>query len=200
MRTAQRPYTAGEDDYIRANYSSMRGRDIARHLGRQLQSLRKRAQRIGASRAFAGWSEAQDEAIRRAHGHRGLGELSRDLGRSRTAVASRAKKLGIEKWKAPSGRHAGRKIEGFVNGTPVYEHRAVVERRIGRLLRSDEIVHHIDFNKDNNADANLHLFASRADHRRTHMSFERIVPLLMERGCIRFNPDTGNYELCEISR
>lgn len=46
----------------------------------------------------------------------------------------------------------------------ILEHRHVVERRLGRYLLPTEVVHHIDHNPANNADANLELFASHAEH------------------------------------
>lgn len=48
------------------------------------------------------------------------------------------------------------------------EHRKVVERHLGRKLRLDEIVHHIDGNKSNNAINNLRVM-SRPEHSRLHM-------------------------------
>ena len=37
----------------------------------------------------------------------------------------------------------------------VYEHRLNMEKHIGRYLEKDEVVHHIDFNKQNNDISNL---------------------------------------------
>lgn len=39
-----------------------------------------------------------------------------------------------------------------------YEHRIVIEMKIGRLLNTDEVVHHIDGDKTNNRLENLMLF------------------------------------------
>lgn len=43
----------------------------------------------------------------------------------------------------------------------IYEHRAVMEKRIGRKLTPDETVHHINGIKTDNRDENLELFSSR---------------------------------------
>ncbi len=51
----------------------------------------------------------------------------------------------------------------------VYEHRLVVEERLGRLLRSDEVVHHRDGDKRNNAAENLEVL-NAASHLRLTMS------------------------------
>lgn len=48
-----------------------------------------------------------------------------------------------------------------------YEHRVVMESKIGRKLLSSELVHHIDENPENNDPTNLEL-TTRAEHVRHH--------------------------------
>ncbi len=48
-----------------------------------------------------------------------------------------------------------------------YEHRQVVEENLGRELRRDEVVHHMDGNKGNNDFDNL-LVTTASDHRKYH--------------------------------
>lgn len=50
----------------------------------------------------------------------------------------------------------------------VYEHVVMAEKKIGRKLRDDEVVHHEDENKLNNDLDNLYVFATGADHARYH--------------------------------
>jgi hypothetical protein len=50
----------------------------------------------------------------------------------------------------------------------VYEHILVAERVLGRALAAGEVVHHIDFDKLNNAPENLHVCASHAEHMEFH--------------------------------
>jgi len=51
----------------------------------------------------------------------------------------------------------------------VYEHRLVVEERLGRFLRADEVVHHKDGDKQNNTAENLDVLDA-ASHLRLTMS------------------------------
>lgn len=55
------------------------------------------------------------------------------------------------------------------NGKKVDAHRLEVELAIGRKLKYDEVVHHIDGNINNNAIDNLTIM-SRAEHSRLHMT------------------------------
>src|SRR5438552_10076961 len=49
-----------------------------------------------------------------------------------------------------------------------YEHRLVAEKKIGRRLRTGEIVHHKNGVKHDNRPVNLEVFGSSADHRVHH--------------------------------
>lgn len=53
-------------------------------------------------------------------------------------------------------------------GGYVPEHRLVMEKKIGRFLKKEEVVHHIDRCKANNAPENLMLFESNSAHLRHH--------------------------------
>jgi len=50
----------------------------------------------------------------------------------------------------------------------VKEHRLIVEKFIGRYLKSEEVVHHIDENPSNNSIHNLMLFPSHSKHMSFH--------------------------------
>lgn len=50
----------------------------------------------------------------------------------------------------------------------VMEHRLAMEKQIGRYLKPDEVVHHIDGNIANNNISNLKLFSNQSDHIKHH--------------------------------
>jgi hypothetical protein len=56
----------------------------------------------------------------------------------------------------------------------MFEHRLIMEHHLGRRLRRDEVVHHVDHDRTNNALANLVLM-DPSDHTRTHAAERRIV-------------------------
>lgn len=57
----------------------------------------------------------------------------------------------------------------------VYEHRIVAERKLGRYLRPDEVVHHIDGNKINNSPGNL-IVLSNENHAQLHALLKNGMP------------------------
>ena len=70
-----------------------------------------------------------------------------------------------------------------VDGCEILEHRWVVQQALGRALRAEELVHHIDGNKLNNVIENLEIM-DRVSHSREHNTllwdFEAAQTLLAE--------------------
>ena len=56
----------------------------------------------------------------------------------------------------------------------VYEHILIAEQKLGRSLNLEEVVHHIDGNKENNNSDNLIVFKTKADHTSFHNGGELI--------------------------
>ena len=57
----------------------------------------------------------------------------------------------------------------------ILEHHLIMEQKLRRKLKSEEIVHHIDFNKKNNNIDNLHLFSNKSEHTKYHQMLKKIV-------------------------
>lgn len=64
---------------------------------------------------------------------------------------------------APADHPHARYVEGRPTGR-IYEHRLVMEKKLGRFLLLTEIVDHIDELRLHNSEDNLRLFASNAEH------------------------------------
>ncbi|NNJ30458.1 HNH endonuclease [Lacrimispora defluvii] len=94
-----------------------------------------------------------------------LSELNRKLNPTKMTKEMRAKmrkvRLGTGEGKTYTkyyGRHA---------------HRVVAEQKLGRKLKKNEVVHHIDGNRRNNNPDNLMVFSSSADHMRYHVQIKK---------------------------
>lgn len=66
----------------------------------------------------------------------------------------------------------GYKYIWWADGTGTKEHIYIMEQSIGRKLRKDECVHHIDGNRQNNDLSNLRLM-TRGDHSKLHREKEK---------------------------
>lgn len=58
-------------------------------------------------------------------------------------------------------------VTGYEYGLK-YSHRIIAEKKLGRKLKPEEVVHHIDEDKSNNDPDNLIVFATKADHTSYH--------------------------------
>lgn len=68
-------------------------------------------------------------------------------------------------------------VPGHPNATKngyVLMHRVVMENHLGRLLEKNEVVHHLDKDRHNNAIENLQVMDSR-EHNRMHSSIGRTI-------------------------
>ena len=73
-----------------------------------------------------------------------------------------------------------------VKGCRVKEHILVVEKKLGRYLNMDEVIHHIDYDKKNNDYNNLFL-TNHKGHGKAHYSIYHLVKELLKKKIIYFN-------------
>jgi replicative DNA helicase len=77
----------------------------------------------------------------------------------------------------------------------VFEHRYLVERALGRKLTKNEIIHHLDGNKQNNEISNLFLCADAKEHEEIHQLEQRFVENLIKEGKVIFDVKTRQFRL-----
>lgn len=113
-----------------------------------------------------GYAELKDYTGMKLH----MAELNRQMNPTRMTEETRRK---LHEALVDSGENKSyRKCYGR------HEHRIVAERMLGRPLRPEEVVHHIDGDKRNNAENNLRVFASQAEHARFHKELDEVMYLL----------------------
>ncbi len=83
-------------------------------------------------------------------------------------------------WKGGRKTQRGGYIMIYMPGHPyrskkkyVYEHRLIMEEKLGRYLIDKEIVHHINGKRDDNRLENLFLFQSNGEHLRSHLKKQK---------------------------
>lgn len=74
-------------------------------------------------------------------------------------------------------------------------YRKKIEFSLGRKLKEDEIVHHINLDKKDNRISNLWVAPNRKVHAIAHGSINKLIKPLFEANLIKFNKKKGIYEL-----
>jgi hypothetical protein len=93
--------------------------------------------------------------------------------KGKTLSEEHKKILSTVNWKG--GKYI---IDGYMrvytgNGIYIFEHRLVMEKVIGRKLKPEEVVHHINGNTLDNRPENLKLFKNISEHTELHEALKR---------------------------
>lgn len=212
MRPVGERYSASENDFLCANYLAMSSRELAARLDRSVGSINDRLGKLELRRfRTVAFTPAEDEIIRSGFLTRSSVDVGKELGRDPGCIRGRAKRLGLGMWKRPykdiQDGHGQRtykvaRVDKLQNGCyrRVPEHRAIVEKHIGRSLSDIERAHHINCHKRDNGIENLYLCANSAAHSRAHHSVDALIPALLERGIVEFDRLGGVYRLCATGK
>jgi len=144
------------------------------------------------------WSYKEVETLIKYGGSESVCELQKRLpNRERGGVEQKRQALGIKYNHKQLGICYPVKREHYlflkVNGKYKAMHRIIMEEHLGRKLKPEEKVHHIDGDGHNNNINNLHLCDCDKTHRKIHGSIYRIhKPLIMD-GIISFDKDKEIY-------
>lgn len=120
----------------------------------------------------AGVLRSRADGVRQAAANGKLGSGLRGKSRVFTEAHKKAISRGRSEWGAKHALGVSIKPSGYREHTRgkhkgKSEHVVNMERRLGRDLKPDEVVHHIDGNRQNNDDNNLAL-VTRSGHARLH--------------------------------
>lgn len=80
----------------------------------------------------------------------------------------------------------------------ILEHKLVMSNYLGRLILNGEIIHHIDFNRQNNDISNLYLYKNRSEHTKMHGNVFKLISDLLKMKIIKF--EDGNYKIIATSQ
>lgn len=100
------------------------------------------------------WSKEAKKKMREAK----LGKYGKDTNRWKGGKCFEGGYISISKHNHPFSRSNGR----------ISEHRFIMEKHLGRYLKSKEVVHHINNNPFDNRIKNLMLFANQSKHIKFH--------------------------------
>lgn len=104
-------------------------------------------------------------------------------------------------WKG-GRRHRGGYVEIYIPEHPrtkkyIMEHILVIEKKLGRYLKDNEVVHHINGLKNDNRIENLDVVKLSTHGNTTHVSYNQLLPLLLKKGIVKYNMEKHIYELAE---
>lgn len=186
-----------EERFLREN-PDMPAVEIADHINRSPASVRIWRRKLGLPRyqEHKRWTKDEVELLR-ANLQRPLAEIYALFpDRPQASVNAKVETLGRRRLRRKGHTYrGGYKYILQEGGGKIEEHRLVAERKIGRPLRRNEVVHHINHVRHDNNPENLDVLESGSVHARMPRSVNGLVKGLLEGGAIGYDRDEHSYFL-----
>ena len=164
-----RRWTEQDLEFLKENYATLGCKKCAETLGATYHSTQAHARQLGL-RMFRSvkWTDEEIQFLKEHFPTKLTEFCAKSLGRSWDATHKKANSLGLK----PEWTYRYTDMQGYIvlchdRDNKILEHRLVMEQHLGRKLKSSEIVHHIDGNKQNNTIENL-VITNRSEHINTH--------------------------------
>lgn len=134
----------------------------------------------------SGWFKKGHQQVKTEQHRRRIGEAQRN------AWSTKRKRMPVGAKCVDSYGYVRMKVEPGA-GRWRLEHVVVMEMRIGRPLKPGEIVHHIDGDRQNNADDNLFLCRDHAHHQQVERQLKETFRAMLKAGKVTFSHALGMY-------
>jgi len=192
----RRAWTEEEDEFLRRNYKTMNRAEICRTLGRPPSGVIHRIVRLGLSKTGQiPWTDEElkvlsDPSLTSSEKKERLPKRAIERIRSEMMSRELTSKPESKVVEYASGDYV--RMIGGDSHTDFAERRSriVASQTLGRSLRKNEIVHHINMDKRDDRPENL-LVCPRSDHLAVHGSLNRLVGRLLEMKILEFHDDSG---------
>lgn len=136
-------------------------------------------------------------------------KIAKDLSLHTTSVSRVLKRYGLKMTDGKGNNHlnwkGGRGLKsGYwtvynpthpraLNIGRVWEHVLILEKELGRYIKKEEPIHHVDLDRLNNEITNLYLCKNNSEHQQLHSSLDKVVAKLIKNKTIKFK--SGKYYL-----
>lgn len=183
---------------MKNNYKKLKVEKLAKKLDRTPRGVRNKIERLGLNlealnrnRKYI-WSEKDLEFLKANYKQLTDKKIAEKINKSKSAVCRKRLDIGLKKQNNEPYIHSDYYVKRE-NGKRVWVHIKVAEKKLGRKLKEEEMVHHIDGNKLNNDPDNLYVCKNRKEHQTIHSQLEKLAFRLIQKGIIKFNYQEGKY-------
>lgn len=186
-----------EDSVLRDNPDKPPNWLAERLKDRTVTAICKRRKALGLLPYVAkyDWTEREVRALK-DNLQAPMGELVRMFpGKSESAIRGTARRLGRKRIIRQGYSVSNGYITRYKDGRSALDHRIVVERKMGRKLKQEEVVHHINYDKTDNRDENLDLLPDGEVHNDVNRSFLRLLPDLLAAKIVRYDESSHTYKV-----